>query len=358
MKKLILPALALLAAPLFAQTSALHPSAANPTGNTNNNIPMSWYATRYQQIQEHTDFDGTARPLPISSLNFRMANGFANGNYGGFNVDVAVWLSLTPAAIDATNFSTTFANNIETSTLRQVIKRRTVVAPRLANQNFDFKLPFDTGVTFLYTGMLAQRHLLLEIRTYGNSINTYPLDAYSKSTTASGSTGRNGAYLGCQPSGVTSMPTHSGNAATLVVGNGANAFTGIGYEATNPVGVFILGFTALNIPLPGGCNLMNDPLLVIAAPSTGGNASVTVPLPIPNDNSLANLMFYTQMFWFKQGITPINLYSANGLVNRIGGAVTTGLTRLYAYSSGGLDPDTVTTTTGTGIRYGLVTQYQ
>ncbi|MCA8971499.1 MAG: hypothetical protein KDC95_17030 [Planctomycetes bacterium] len=357
MNKLVLPALAVLAVPLFAQTGTLHPKGANPLGNTNNNIPMSWYATRYHQIQEYTDFEGAARPITMSNLDFRMASGFGSGNYGGFSTDVAVWLSLTPSTIDGANFSTTFANNIDTASQKQVIKRRTIVPPKLANNNFDFKIPFDTGTTFVYTGMLAKRHLLLEIRTYGTTINTYPLDAYRQSTTAVGSSVRNGTYLGCQPSGVTSMPVHTADPATLVIGN-TTTFKGSGYEASNPPGVLVLGFTPLNITLPGGCNLMNDLALLLVAPSTGSNADVSFSLGIPNAANLANATFYTQMFWFKQGITPINVYSANGLTNTISGGPTTGLTRIYAYSSAGINPDTVTTATGSTQGYGLVTQYR
>ncbi|MEZ5988104.1 MAG: hypothetical protein R3F30_03065 [Planctomycetota bacterium] len=352
-------ALSLLAVPATAQTQTflISPKAGATNGNTNNNIPYSWTPTRYQQVYDADSFDVTT-PIASSQLYYRMNSSFANGSYGGQTVELAVWLAYTASGIDSQTASTTFASNLDNASLKNVIKKTKVFMPKLSNTNWDIKLPFDSGVTFLY-GVILKKNLVIETRVYSNtnnsSIFTYPLDAMSLSSqTPGGTVVQNGTYNGCKSSNAAgSVVTHDSVPARLFVGSGTNYHFGNGYVQSAPA-VLTIGATALSATLPGtSCTIVNDILLLaVGTTDTSSNGLYSQPLPIPNDNNLANVSYLTQMFFLDGQANSVGLTASRGLRNTIGAAVPGSITRLYGFAT---DPDTVTTGS-VGKNYGLMTR--
>jgi len=72
-------ALALSLPSLSAQSIA--PKGAAISGNANNNIPFSWYPTRYQQVYDYDAFTtGTTRAVFANQIAFRMSRLWLNMN--------------------------------------------------------------------------------------------------------------------------------------------------------------------------------------------------------------------------------------------------------------------------------------
>ncbi|MCA8969691.1 MAG: hypothetical protein KDC95_07905 [Planctomycetes bacterium] len=356
---LLLLSMGLTSFPVLSQVSAVHPKTAVQAGNVDELVPFAWYATRTQQIQDPEGFDGSPRNLVIRSVAFRMARGWANGTFGGFSVDVAVWMSLTPKGVDADTASTNFAANAAPATTQQVIRRRTIQTPRLTTQGFDFKLDFDKGAAFVYPGMITGQSLCLEIRTYGTGMNFYALDAMNEPKTITGSSTVVGS--GCQPAGVTKpadLRPYARYTGGLIVGNQGFRYLGNGYKATTPLAIFALGTAKLNAMLPGGCELRTIPIVVQTFATITNDAGVTIPFPIPNVPSLAGASFRTQLFFYERGVTPIDLYTSNALDNVIGGTAALTVSTFHAYDSfNNIDPDKATIATHAFPGRGLVTRY-
>ena len=367
MSKLIpLSLLAAASLPLMAtaQTATtLSPKSVATAGNTNNNIPYSWYPTRYQQIYDYDTFVGST-VVPVKSINYRMNKSFANGKYGGQSVTLSVWMAYTPQGttpVTSKNATTTFANNIDTKTLVQVISKKTILMPKLSNTGFGIKLP--TSKAFIFSSAF-KKSLVIETRVYSNTnsnkIFTYPLDAFSGSGVGAGSYTQNGTYAGCK-SKSNSTVSHYAIPTYLKVGSAINYSYGYGRAASLPA-LMSLGAKTLNLTLPGtSCKVVNDLIAIFpGVTNTSSSGYYRVNLPIPNNPTLANVVFKTQMFFFEKGANSLGLTSTRGLNQKIGPGNTSGggsIKRIYAYSSAsGYNPDKVTVGTGSTSDYGLVTQ--
>ncbi|MEZ5988109.1 MAG: hypothetical protein R3F30_03090 [Planctomycetota bacterium] len=350
-------ALAALALPqvLAAQTQVfmISPKDAATQGNTNNNIPYSWYTTRYQQIYDAGSFD-VGTPTALNAVYYRMASGFGTGNYGGHTIELAVDMSMAASGISATSPSSTFANNLDTTTTKQVIAKTKLVMPKLSTYNWDIKLPFDSATTFLYGGLL-NKNLVIETRVYNSSaITTYPLDAWALYGTST----QTGSYAGCKSSNASgSTVQHYSIINYLVVGNQNNYHYGYAYVPSIPA-VMSLGGTALNLPLPGTtCYIANDLLLLVpGSTDTSSNGRFQVNLPIPNDSTLGGITYMTQMYFFDANANSLGITSTKSLSNTIAKIPAGSVTRLYATdSTGTADPGTFATAS-IGTNYGLVTR--
>lgn len=365
-KLLPLSLLAAACLPLLApaQTaSVISPKGSATQGNTNNNIPYSWYPTRYQQVYDYDTFVGST-VVPVMKVNYRMAQGFGTGNYGAQTVTLSMWMAYTPQGttpITAKNASTTFANNIDTATLVQVVSKKAINMPKLSNYSWGINIP--TSQPFIFTAA-QKKSLVIETRVYsntnGNAIFTYPIDAYSASNVGAGSYTTNGSYNGC-PAKAAKNVTHYAVTSYLKVGSAVNYSYGYGYAPSLPA-LMTLGAKNLALTLPGTtCMIVNDILAIFpGVTDTSTNGYFKVGLPIPNNPALANVTFKSQMFFFEKGANALGITSTRGLNQTIGpGNPSAGgtLKRIYAYSSSaGYNPDLATIATGSSSDYGLVTQ--
>ena len=153
-------------------------------GNTNNNIPISWTPTRYQQV-----FLGSELPtkLAIFGLGFRFDEAFAN--YKGQTIDMEITLAYTNKT--PSTLTSTYASNFDITTPQPLVvfprgqfKLPDMPATKPSNpQYWPIQIPFK--ILFVWIQQ-ANRNMLVEIKVFGNSNNnnifTYPLDACSGST--------------------------------------------------------------------------------------------------------------------------------------------------------------------------------
>ncbi|MEZ5989055.1 MAG: hypothetical protein R3F30_08020 [Planctomycetota bacterium] len=309
------------------------------------NMPYSWYATRYQQVHDAGSFDnpGLAR---LRSLTYRMPY----PRQGGEAVEVAIWLSWTPKGIDSRSCSSNFATNIDAATRRLVLKRAKIYLPSTSYTNeWSFRLPFDSGVSFLYGGLLA-RNLLIETRSYGNDQGGVPFNHPLDLWRLRGTSTRTGSYPGCYSSNRT-RPTvlHTSTPEEyLVPGSTGHGSWGVSWVPSIPA-VLTIGGTPLNLPMPGSsCEIANDILVAVPGTTRGPTweGDYFVPLPIPNDPGLGGVTFLTQMFFMDKAANQLGITSTAGLTNRIATVPPASVSRIYAYdTSGKVGPDKQTTGT-------------
>ena len=361
MRTLLCICCALASAHASAQTTQwVSPKAAATSGNSNNNIPYSWYPARYQQIYDFDSFaPAMSGPAIIKSVNYRMNASFTNRP--GQTIDVSMWLGYASSGTSSASFNTTFDSNIDATTKKAVIARRKISLPQLNNTNFDVKFPFDSSTNFIY---LATRKVSLvkEVIVWGNSNNssifTYPLDAASGTTgtgsarlyayqgsPGAGSYVQNGSYAGCNNSNSVLVNQYA-SATNIKVGNSTGYAYAYGRIASLPC-VGILGSAPLNVTLPGtSCNLMqNVTLLFPGAGDTSTLGRWQFNFAVPNDASLGNVKFYWQTVFVNPGANALGLVSTRGIQITIGDGI-------------GTTPDKYTTATGSTKTYGLVTQFQ
>ncbi len=351
-------AAALLACGLAAQGPWISPKSGATQGNTNNNIPYSWWQTRYQQIFNHDSFTPVSAAMVLRGCNYRMNKGFANGNYGGQTIEIDMYLSLAPTGTNASTYSRTFALNVDSTTTKRVIRRKRFFMPKLSNQNFDIKLPFDAGQLFPYI-TTQQRALVQEVHMWGHTANTngiftYPMDAWSgaaspeitrvyayNSRSTRGDYAQNGPFNGCA-NNANKVPEHHGS-YSLTVGSATGFVYGLSKMANAP-GVMIMGFTPLNVTLPGTkCNLTQDIWLLFIGVSANTSEGYTeYQIPIPNNAAFGGFSFLTQCWWVQSGPFPQNLYASRGIKVTVGTAIS---------------PDIRTTASGATTGYGLITQF-
>lgn len=347
---------------LAAQTSTtISPKSGAKQGNTNNNIPYSWYPTRYQQIFDFDSFTHGNNVFIMKGVRYRMNKSFANGRYGGKSANLSMWMGEAAKNITAATFSRTFDSNMDQTTKKLVINKKTFLFPKLSNQNFDIKIPFDSGSLFLFVPV-KKKALVQEVITWsnnnGNRLFTYPIDAWRststkkeisrlyayKSSAGTGSYTTNGIFFGC-PNLNRRTPSHFSDTRNLKVGGSGYYLYGYSYIPSTPA-FLVLGLKSLNVPIFGkGCFLKND--LVFILPGVTQNSSigfVRYNLPIPNLPSLANAKFYSQLWFAQVKSSGPYFYATRGLVVTIGdGKIKT--------------PDKFKTATGSSTGYGLITQF-
>ncbi len=161
--------------PVAAQPSPVvlpDKSLAAKAGDRNNNIPFSWYPTRYQQIFDNKD---VGKPNLFRVLQLRPNKSFAKPSFGGKMVLLEVKLGNT--TVNWSSPSTSFAVNNPSPTT--VLAKRWVLMP-----NFRAFNPTDWQVTIPFDKPWAwsgKNNLCVEVVNWGNSngnkIFTYPLDA-------------------------------------------------------------------------------------------------------------------------------------------------------------------------------------
>jgi hypothetical protein len=352
-------AAALMATGLQAQTvTALHsPKVALTAANSNNNIPYSWSPTRYQQVFDPGTFDATT-PIAMKQLEFRLQSSFATKGYGGQTVELAIWAAWTPTTVTAATASSTFSSNIDSTTLKQVLKKTKVSFPKVTSYAFNIKIPFDSGSTFLY-GPALKRSLVIESRNYGNSNNnslfTYPIEAWSGASAGAGSYKTNGTYTGCKSKSGT-VVSHYAYTSQLKVGGSGYYSYGYGYAANIP-GLMTLGAKTLNIPMgTTGCTIVNDIITLFPGVGTGTSGYLKIGLPIPNDPKLANTSFLSQFYFIEAGANAWGITSTRGLIQTIGagsGNTSGTVTRIYAITA---TPDSATTGS-LGVDYGMLHRF-
>ena len=347
----------LLTAGLSAQTSWISPKSGAANGNTNNNIPYSWWPTRYQQIFNHDSFTPAIGVMLFRGCNYRMNKSFANGRYGDQTIEIDMYLSMAPTGTTATTYSRSFSGNVDSTTTKRVIRRKRFKVPKLSNQNFDIKFPFDAGQIFIFvTGQ--KRALVQEVHMWGHTANTngiftYPMDAHRQTTpevtrvysyqssSTRGSYAQNGAFNGCA-NNQNLIPDHHAS-YSITVGSSTGFVYGRSKMANAP-GLLIIGATPLNITIPGTqCNLMQDLLMTFVKPSSNTIGGYTeFPIPIPNVAAFGGLTFLTQIWWVQSGNFPANLFASRGIRVTVGSAVS---------------PDIRATATGATTGYGLIAQF-
>ncbi|MEZ5988105.1 MAG: hypothetical protein R3F30_03070 [Planctomycetota bacterium] len=361
----------LIAVPTAAQTQVFmisHQAArpvATPTTASRTAAP-----TRYQQVYDAASFD-VGTPTALSTLYYRMNKSYANGNYGGQTVELAVWMAFAAANVDSQTCTGTFANNLDNTSLKNVLKKTKVVMPKLSTTAWGIKLPFDSGTTFLYGAML-QKNLVVETRIYGNSNNngvfTYPLDAYSASSNTRKNNG--GSWSACKFAN-----GNYNNSISYTTGglnnNGGTWYVRYNNLPTNTAGIATLsGFGVNNLPHAWPLPISLAPL---GSPSCDWRVGLEMGLWIPlatGSNTYAQWPNITipaglgGVSFFDHAVfldTPTST-NKSGLVTTwssewgIAKPVTGSITRIYAYnSSTPVNPDTVASGS-LGKNYGLMTQ--
>ena len=73
--------------------TTISPKGAATGGNTNNNIPYSWWPTRYQQLFDKDSFTHGTSVFITRGIAYRMNKSFANGRYGGEKTELEIWLA-------------------------------------------------------------------------------------------------------------------------------------------------------------------------------------------------------------------------------------------------------------------------
>ncbi len=348
---------------LSAQTATtISPKSGATIGNSNNNFPYSWVPTRYQQIFDYDSFTHGNQPFVMKGVRYRMNKSFANGRYGGKTVTLSMWLGDAAKGVTAASFSRTFDSNINQTTKKMVIKKKAFLMPKLSNQNFDIKIPFDSGSAFVFipTKKIA---LVQEVINWGNNNSNrffiYPLDAMRVASSTkretsrlyaynfnqgSGSYRTNGTFSGCRNL-KNGLPSHYSNLTDLKVGGAGYYLYGYSRLAKAP-SFLVLGVKSLNVPIFGkGCFLKNDLVLVFTGVAQNNSLGyVRFNLPIPNLPSLANAKFYSQLWFAQLTSSGPYFYASRGLMVTIGDGKTK-------------TPDQYKVATGASTGYGLITQF-
>ncbi len=348
---------------LSAQTATtISPKSGATQGNTNNNIPYSWFPTRYQQIFDYDSFTHGNTPFLMKGVRYRMNKSFANGRYGGSSSTLSMWLGDAAKGITSASFSRTFDSNMNQSTKKMVIKKKVFLMPKLSNQNFDIKLPFDSGSIFLLVPtkkLSLVQEVIVWGNTNGNRLFTYPIDAMRtlgtvkpkisrlyayESNPGSGTYTTNGSFQGCRNLS-NGLPSHYSNTSDLKVGGKGYYLYGYSRLANAPA-FLVLGLKSLNVPIFGkGCFLKND--LVFVLPGISANSSsgfIRYNLPIPNLPALAKAKFFSQLWFAQVKSGGPYFYASRGLVMTIGDGKSK-------------TPDQFKVARGATSNYGLITQF-
>lgn len=302
-----------------------------PGSGTNNVIPFgnsktstTWANQKYQML------------IPASTVNNQPTQirdfGFAPSSSNVHNFDrIIVRVGLTTSA----TLSATFADNIK-------IRPMTL----LDAKNYTWTLKANQwtriGIQTPYLWVPTLGNLVVDIECYGTGGATSSTGGFHRSTTIE----RKYAF------GWTGTPPTMGNSGTslaatkieLVVSNadasafgegckGSNGTPTLSYVGlpqvsktltqnlsnakTNSVAVTVLGFKATS-PLPvdltaagaPGCFLFQS-LDVLGGTPTNASGSASLSLPIPNDKTLAGVVFYNQFFVLDPTINSLKLVGSN-----------------------------------------------
>ncbi|MCA8957444.1 MAG: hypothetical protein KDC87_15320 [Planctomycetes bacterium] len=316
---------ALLGTQLSGQSTLIAPKAAVTVGNSNNNIPFSWYPSRYQQAFAYDAFDAT-RPQLLRSVALRMAPPHGTGAYGGQTVILSAWMALGATDVNGMpaspgNLSTTFTANLDPATTQQVILKKAISYPKLNHYGFGLVFPFDNSLAFAWPGATGKRALVAEFRVYGNSNGnnyfTYPLDLWDGRRSSTGTYAQNSGYAGCKSVHQT-LVLHQSHTSELRVGSQNHMLLGHGW-ADGLTAAGLIGFRAQPpVKLPGtSCVIAQDVTFLVFGRSSGLNGYTKIPLPIPPDQSLGNASFYSQMAWLERGANSLGITTSLSLMQTI-----------------------------------------
>ena len=340
--------LLLAAAPAFSQPAPVvlpDKSLATTPGNTNNNIPFSWYPTRYQQIFDNKDV-GPANIFQV--LQMRPNKNFAKPSYGGQMVLLEIKLGNT--TVGWASPSSVFSTNNPSPTT--VLAKKWVLMPKFrafAPGDWQVTVPFDRP--WPWSG---KNNLCVEVVNWGNTNNnkifTYPLDAVSSSsgvaktcrvyasgnpTASSGSVGRNYGLImrfSFRPDGAylvdygKACPGSSGK-GLLLTGKEAprigQPFTlGLRQAPANTPAFYTIGASSTNwgpfqLPLDlskfgaTGCAL-NASIIVMFGTKTGPAGTASATLSYPNVPSMVGASLYFQWLAVDQQANGLGLITSQG----------------------------------------------
>jgi hypothetical protein len=302
-------------------------------------------AHRLQQVHNYDSFTtGQAQPLSIRSINFRMPKGYNTGNQGGQTVEVEMHLAYAKTGVTATALSSDYDANPDAGTRVRVFAKKSVKLPVLGTPTnpslgFDFKLPFDSGKSFLFLPT-RQLSLVFDIWnfTYQTAPYTFYVDGWTHArsgltapieaslvygivppATGFGVSGPNGTYAGC-PTRANKNATHTTDGRTLVK-SAYHDWEGDAFVATLP-GALVVGANALDATLPGTtCKLMQDLLIVDPlVTDASGHALLTWAIPpLP----LVGVTLLSQMAFLDPQANALGIVTSNGLKSVFGAGVGT-----------------------------------
>ena len=315
-------------------------SLASSFGNVNNNIPLSWTPTRYQQVFLGSEI-GTG--VVVVGIGLRQDNQFSG--YEGRQINLEV--SLGGTTFDHTSLSTSFTGNFNSATApRQVVfQQRNFCLPVMASSaptnpaDLLFTIPLDVPYPI---ALGANENLLVEMLNSGNSNGnasfTYPLDAGSGVTTArlwgapAAATGTVGTGYGM----VMALRTLGGTTpaiAHLFASTrphlGQTFYFGISHGTiAAPTLVFVgsSNTSSGGIPLPldltplgaAGCQLLVSINQIVLATATNAGGDLALALPIPSSTSLDGAPVYLQAFCFDPSVNALGFVASDGGMATLG----------------------------------------
>jgi len=336
---LVLSTLAAAQTPTYISPKA----AATTLGPSNNNIPFSWTPCAYQQVHSRDSFNNLTAG-GINQMSFRMASGFVNQT--GAVIDVELFMAESPN--DAASASSTFSSNVVKPTEVNVYTRKKLSLPTLPDNSWKITVPFDAK--FAFSGLA---HVSWSANVYGNSNNntifTYPLDAWSPAGFSAA------VGTGCKSANGSANATHtvSGLVINTTASYVGNSFVAIGgLPALLTIGASNTTFGGQPLPLSlasfgaPGCSLYNDWVLLLSGVTQASpSGSVTIMVPIPNDQALIGSVHYSQYLFVEPAANALGVFTSNGRANTIGGPPN--VTRIYNLTA---PPQT----TGTvGLQFGM-----
>lgn len=315
-RPLLCAAVALLAAPLVAQTYYYSPSNTPGTGTCNvipfgtTNTSATWVNQRYQQLVLASDLGSGNVPLRICSL--------AWSSCGSNQVRLMAELKITLAQTNNTTLSATFASNLTTNA--QVVFNGKCHIWQTTGNNWS-----NIGLQKNYVFIPQQgRNLVIEIIAIGNHLKggsgsgfhrtNNRLRAYAINWTGTppttGSTGSNAALkvrIGVQAGDIDKygMPCGGslrcnatgtpriGQTVAFNLSGGPN--TGVGFLWLGLGGKFPTPIDVSGLIGTPGCKLACALDLLVPAPFSGGS-STPLRIPIPNDRVLACFRIASQGF--------------------------------------------------------------
>ena len=122
-------------------------------------------------------------------------------------------------------------------------------------------------------------------------------------------------------------------------------------------GILSIGATKINATIPGtSCNLVNDPLLMIAG-ATNAAGDLTLTFPLPNDSKLHRVSFLSQMIFIDAAANGPGIITSRGLENGIGGGAAITNLGIIRMKTSAADPDSVTAIMNT-YNNGLVMMFR
>lgn len=301
-------------------------------GNSSNNIPFSWQATRYQQLYLSSE---TGSGANVIGIGFRQDEAYQN--HDSHKVELELWLGGTTFGL--ATLTNTFATNFNstTSPKTRVFTKRYFALPKMPALPTDPTVPlFTIPLDAPWQLSLGTDNLLLEIvqtATSNNNVTfTYPLDAHSSTTTTRlYSAGLPAAPTGLltvgygmitwfRTSGTTVLPRPTiYNSNRPVVGRDFH-FQLQGFSSS-VLGVVLAGSTRATLDLGAfgapGCSLLTNPLLAAVVPlGPGGDLAMT--MSVPNDSSLDGQNAFIQA-------AALDVFHALGFSFSNGGQLTFGL---------------------------------